>query len=89
MIVLTKLNGPPFALNSDLIERIEETPDTIVSLVDGKRVLVCEGIEEIIEAVRTHRASIIALANHFERDFVARPGLRLVSPDQEAEPWTP
>jgi len=35
MIVLTRLNGPSFALNPDLIERIESTPDTVITLVDG------------------------------------------------------
>lgn len=37
MIKLTKLNGKPFILNSDLIEFIEQTPDTIISTTTGKR----------------------------------------------------
>ncbi len=35
MILLTRLSGSPFVLNSDLIERIDSAPDTIVTLVDG------------------------------------------------------
>ena len=37
MILLTRLNGPPFALNADLIERAEATPDTVITLVDGTK----------------------------------------------------
>ena len=37
MIVLTRLNGHAFALNPDLIERAESTPDTVITLVDGKK----------------------------------------------------
>ena len=36
MIIVTRLNGPPFALNPDLIERADATPDTVLTLVDGK-----------------------------------------------------
>jgi flagellar protein FlbD len=83
MIVLTRLNGPKFALNSDLIERIEETPDTVVTLVDGKRVLVREGVEEVIREIRTHRASVIALAQHYEGELADTPALRLIQLDGE------
>ncbi|MFN8025638.1 MAG: flagellar FlbD family protein [Acidimicrobiia bacterium] len=89
------MNGPPFALNCDLIERIEETPDTVVTLVDGKRLLVREDIAEIMEAVRRYRAGVIALANQGESDARVESGLRLVSSDvsdatgpKEVEPWT-
>ncbi|MBI1844112.1 MAG: flagellar FlbD family protein, partial [Actinobacteria bacterium] len=35
MIMLTRLNGQAFALNCDLVERIDITPDTVITLVDG------------------------------------------------------
>ena len=62
VIMLTRLNGERFALNPDLIERAEESPDTVLTLVDGKHLMVTETLAEIIEAVRMDRASILALA---------------------------
>lgn len=66
MIVLTRLNGAAFALNADLIERAEETPDTVVTLVDGKKYVVAEGVHEIVRRVREFRASVIAGAQALE-----------------------
>ncbi len=51
MIVLTKINNNLIAVNSDLIEYIEETPDTVITLTNGDRVVVQEGMTEIIEKV--------------------------------------
>src|SRR3954449_2694172 len=66
MIIVTRLNGPPFALNPDLIERADATPDTVLTLVDGTKYLIAETVEEVIESVRSYRASVIALAQHIE-----------------------
>jgi flagellar protein FlbD len=60
MITLTRLSGSVFVLNSDLIERIDITPDTVVTLVDGKKYVVCESLEQIIDAVRTYRGEVVA-----------------------------
>ena len=62
MIILTRLSGSTFALNADLIERIDATPDTVVTLVDGKKYVVTEGMGEIVAAVRRHRGDILALS---------------------------
>jgi len=51
MIRLTKINGQEFFINSDLMEFIESTPDTIISLTTGKKVIVKETAEDIIEKV--------------------------------------
>ena len=83
MIMLTRINGSQFALNCDLIERIESTHDTVITLVDGTRYLVTEGAEAVVEAVRAYRASIVALSNHLEA-VTAQPALRLVT-EPEAE----
>ena len=45
MIMLTRLSGSVFALNSELIERIDSTPDTVITLVDGKKYVVAEGLD--------------------------------------------
>lgn len=62
VIILMRLNGPRFAVNPDLIERVESTPDTIVTLVDGTKYLVMEDIEAIVGLVIEHRAAIVARA---------------------------
>ncbi|MGC8625998.1 MAG: flagellar FlbD family protein [Acidimicrobiales bacterium] len=67
MILLTRLNGPQFAVNADLIERAEATPDTVLTLVDGTKYLVEESVQEVIERVRTFRASVLVAAKELER----------------------
>ena len=51
MIVLTRQNGSLFALNDELIEIIEEHPDTTLKMTDGKVYIVSESMEEIIEKI--------------------------------------
>lgn len=79
MIKLTRLNGPSFVLNSDLIERIEATPDTVVTLVDGDRYLVAESLDEVVDRIRRHRANVLALSQQSERS--PSPTLRVVPND--------
>jgi flagellar protein FlbD len=71
MIVVTRLGGPTFAVNPDLIERAEASPDTVVTLVDGTKYVIAESLDELIERIRAYRASVIAaaaLAEHVLRD---------------------
>jgi flagellar protein FlbD len=63
MIVVTRLHGSVLALNCDLIERVEATPRTILTMVDGSRYVVRESVAEIVDKVRAFRASVIALAH--------------------------
>ena len=51
MIRLKRLNGKEFVVNCDLIEFIESTPDTVVTLVSGNKFVVRESIEEVIDKV--------------------------------------
>ncbi|HHV17135.1 MAG TPA: flagellar FlbD family protein [Gelria sp.] len=51
MIYLTRLNGERIALNIDLIELMEERPDTIVTLTTGKKLVVRESIRKIREDI--------------------------------------
>jgi flagellar protein FlbD len=55
MIELTKLKGAKFALNSDQIETVEETPDTIVTLLNGHKYIVQERVREIISLIAEFR----------------------------------
>jgi len=67
MITLTRLTGIQFALNPDLIERVDRTPDTVVTLVDGTKYLVQETLDEVSQAVIEYRAQILAVAGAAER----------------------
>ena len=78
MIQLTRLNGSRFLVNSDLIERVDETPDTVLTLVDGTRYLVAENLDTVLEEIRCHRATILAVANHIG---ISRPGSEAEPPD--------
>ncbi|MEF9983551.1 MAG: flagellar FlbD family protein [Oscillospiraceae bacterium] len=49
MITLTKLNKQQFILNADLIETIEESPDTTIRLTSGKMYIVLESVGEVVE----------------------------------------
>lgn len=60
MIRVTRLNRTPVILNSDLIEQIESTPDTVISLTTGERIMVLESPDEVIESVVSFRRSILA-----------------------------
>lgn len=51
MIALTRLSGDRFVLNAELIRTIEERPDTVVTLVNGDRMVVKESSKEIIDRV--------------------------------------
>lgn len=68
MIRLTRLSGAPFVLNADLIERIDHTPDTVITLGDGTKYVAAEDIDTIIAAIRMHRAEIIALSEYVRVD---------------------
>jgi flagellar protein FlbD len=62
MLQLTRLGGPVFALNPDLIERAEATPDTVVTLVNGSKYVVRESLDELIDLVCEFRARVVRLS---------------------------
>ena len=51
MIRVTRLNHTPLILNSDLIEHMETTPDTVISLTNGQKYVVLEAADDIVEKV--------------------------------------
>jgi flagellar protein FlbD len=73
MVHLTRLRGTPLVVNADLIELVETTPDTVVTLVTGRKVVVEESAEEVMNRVLRYRAAVhglmeqVALARE-ERD---------------------
>ena len=78
MIQLTRLNHVPLVLNSDLIEHIEVTPDTVIMLTTGQIIRVLESADEVVSRVVAFRRSIY-------RDLFHCPGGSEVTVRQEAD----
>ena len=62
MIRLTRLNGSELYLNADLVASVESHHDTVLTLVDGKTYVVSNSAEEVVQAITTYRAAVIATA---------------------------
>ena len=73
MISLTRLSGSVFALNADLIERIDSTPDTVITLVDGKKYVVAESLRDVMSTILQHRAEVVALSSHIHVGDLSLP----------------
>jgi flagellar protein FlbD len=61
MIELTRLNGTPIVVNSDLIKTAESSPDTMLTLINGEKLIVREPCSEVTERVLEYRARLLAL----------------------------
>jgi len=59
MIQVTRLNGQPLLLNSDLVKLIENTPDTVITLVNGEKIVVKETGEQILERIVEFRRRVL------------------------------
>lgn len=77
MILVHRLRGEPMFLNTDLIEFIESTPDTVITLADGRKVVVADTPEEIIERARVFRASVLVATDEL-RNEDSGPNLTLL-----------
>ncbi|HWC36528.1 MAG TPA: flagellar FlbD family protein [Mycobacteriales bacterium] len=80
MIRLTRLNGSHLWMNPDLIASVEQRPDTTVTLVDGRHLVVQESPAEVATEMVQFRASILALADELLRRPAEQEG--------DAEPAT-
>jgi flagellar protein FlbD len=60
VIALTRLNGHPIMVNSDLIEQLEETPDTVVTLTSGNRLIVRDKMQDIQHKIIDFKRRIYA-----------------------------
>jgi flagellar protein FlbD len=83
MIQLQRLNGTDIGVNADLIERVESTPDTVLTLIDGTKYIVAEAAEEVVARIIEFRARILAAAEEFSGSIGEQPAgqsipLRLV-----------
>ena len=95
MIILTRLNGEQFAINCDLVERVDAHPNTVLTLVDATKYIVAESLSEVVERVRDFRASVLVRSAELQHHLpggganaVGRPpspasSLRLVNDPEE------
>ena len=60
MIELTRLNGKAMVLNSDLIKTAEASPDTMLTLINGEKLIVREQLADVVERVLLYRARLLA-----------------------------
>lgn len=66
MIKVTKMNQQEVVLNAELIECIQATPDTIITLTTDKKILVLEKVDEVVEKIIAYRRQVYA-SNFSER----------------------
>ncbi len=59
MIQLTRLNNHPLTVNSDLIKFVEQAPDTVLTLVNGEKIVVRESAQDVLERVVQFRRSVL------------------------------
>jgi flagellar protein FlbD len=62
MLALTRLNGHPFFVNCDLIKYLEASPDTVLALVTGEKLVVTEAPDEVVRAMLQYRAEVLRTA---------------------------
>ena len=62
MIQLTRLNGHSMAVNSDLIKFVEQSPDTVITLITGEKVVVKESSAEVLGRILDFRRAVLAAA---------------------------
>jgi len=86
VIIVTRLNGPQFAINPDLLQRIDSVPDTILTLVDGTKYIVQEPMAQIIELITEYRVTLLARAQDLQQNL----GLHVApEPPDDDEPLAP
>ena len=83
MIQLTRLNNSPLIVNSDLIKFVEQSPDTVITLINGEKLLVRESAEKVLERIVRFRRAVLEgiypAASHL-------PALPVAAGDKHAEP---
>lgn len=86
MIHLTRLNGNPLVVNSDLIKYAEASPDTMLTLINGEKIVVLESCEEVIRRTIAYRARIFGEATG---SLTGRAGPSPYEANQPPEETTP
>ena len=90
MIHLTRLNNARLALNSDLIKYVEEAPDTVITLLNGEKLVVRETSHEVINLVLEFRRAVLRGVKHCPlgdgRDESTHPHCSATASRNSAEP---
>ena len=60
MVEVTKINGSKVLINPDLMELVEETPDTVITFTTGRKIIVKESRQEVKNLVKLYRKDIFA-----------------------------
>lgn len=86
MIRLHRIRGEELYLNADLIESMEVTPDTMLTLIDGRKLVVSDSPEAVIDEVARFRARVLSAADDL-RSVPNRPAdvVHLVRPEPEPD----
>lgn len=71
MIVVTRITGQEFRINPDLLLRIDSTPDTILTFIDGTKLIVRESMPEVSDRINDNRAMLLARAQDIQFDQAA------------------
>jgi flagellar protein FlbD len=72
MIQLTRLNGSLMVVNSDLIKYAEASPDTMLTLINGEKIMVLETCDEVVERTIGYRAKLLSeVARNWPSDWIA------------------
>jgi flagellar protein FlbD len=77
MIHLTPLNGNPLVVNSDLIKYAESSPDTMLTLINGEKIVVLESCEEVVNRTIAYRARVYSQAAGYLQALAWTPALPL------------
>jgi flagellar protein FlbD len=85
MIHLTRLNNSRFTINSDLIKIVEQSPDTVITLLSGEKILVQETVEEIVERVVGFRRQLLAAVVNWTGVRAGALPVTYVSPESHKE----
>ena len=75
MILLTRLNNRALVVNSDMIKFIENTPDTVITLVSGEKIVVLESVAEVMDEIMNFRRRIVAGASPEVQGQTAERGI--------------
>ena len=93
VIVVTRLNGGMFGVNPDLIQRVDSAPDTILTLIDGTKLIVEESMDEVIARVNEHRARVLARSRELQslasESLHGVPGTTTADDDPDDDPDDP
>jgi flagellar protein FlbD len=86
MIELTRLNGNPLYVNCDLIKWVEAAPDTLLTLINGEKIVVRESCAELVERMQKHR--LLLLTALLELMHEPESFLRAAAAAHIAGPWS-